>query len=78
MRAYNLSWDYRIVKEGMTYGIKEVYYDGPRIKNWSQNFIYAFGDSLDELRCDLGNMMYAFNKPILIEKGSSLEEVTNS
>lgn len=75
-----MSWNYRVILKrhlptaGCIEGedelaIHEVYYeDRPRddeIKAWSQDPIAAHGETLEELRDDLGRMLDALDKPIL-------------
>lgn len=70
-----MSWNYRvIVAPDGQHGIHEVYYedDGKTIKFWSENPIAPGGESVKELRSDIGAMLHSFSKPILKEVDGKL------
>lgn len=67
-------WNYRVVKKHFEppyekefrYGIHEVYYDDEgRISMLSVESMDPHGESLEEIKTDLENMMKAFDKPEL-------------
>jgi hypothetical protein len=80
-----MSWNYRIVKSTFrteagvteTYRIHEVYYrtDGS-IESWSVEPIAPYGEDVAELKTDIIYMLAAFDKPVLVERGSTLVEVS--
>lgn len=70
-----MSWNYRVIvgADGQ-YGIHEVYYaeDGKTISSWTESPIAPGGESVKELRSDLGAMLHSFSKPILKEVNGKL------
>ena len=74
-----MSWNYRVIRRpdgghGFTYQIHEVFYkkDGtPDV--WSADPVAALGETGEELREDIGYMLRAFSKPVLIERKSNGE-----
>ena len=77
-----MTWNYRIIKRTVEippdyiedhYAIYEVYYNSEgNIIAWTENPMYPYGLSADELYKDLQSMSEAYNKPILDYK--QLEE----
>ena len=49
-------------------GIIEVYYEGKKIKGYTDSFMYPFGESAEEAKEDLLLMSKAFEKPVLTIK----------
>lgn len=82
-------WNYRIIKcikeakigktdyTDVVYRIHEVHYDEQdKIKGWTQDPIHPLGETVDELKSNLEQMMEAFKKPILIKENGKLIEIT--
>jgi hypothetical protein len=58
-----MTWNYRAIKEtceGETvYQVHECYYDDKgELEGWSENPIYPQGETLEELRADLSEMLH--------------------
>ena len=73
-----MAWNYRIIKNTQfsTYAIHEVYYkeDGS-IEGSTESPVYVLGETIDELRADIGYMQDAFTKPVLVYRGRKLVEL---
>ena len=71
-------WNFRVVREQVRedeqYTIREVYYDGEVIVGWS-HAISPSGESVADLRTEMGLWMEAFKKPVLEVKAGQLREV---
>lgn len=72
-----MTWNHRIVektftqfgKEEKCYEIHEAYYNrAGELCGLTENPTTPFGESLDDLRLGMEQMMTAFNLPVLIEK----------
>lgn len=65
-----MSWNYRVtrrtVQDEVAYEIREVYYsvDG-KIKMWSTHAMAPFGETKDELKQNLEQMMSCLTEPVL-------------
>lgn len=71
-----MSWNYRVINKNGIYGIKEVYYeDNNEIKAWSQDFMYPYGENIEELKRDFELFQRALSKPIMIEENDKLTEM---
>lgn len=69
-----MTWNYRVVRNGIEFGIYEVYYDGDGNIMFSSEFPeVAYGETLDELLSDYARMAEAFNKPVI--DFNTLEEI---
>lgn len=69
-----MTWNYRVVKNGIEFGIYEVYYDGDaQIMFLSEFPEVAYGETLDELLSDYARMAEAFKKPVI--DYDTLEEI---
>ena len=69
----NTYWNYRVVKNGEIYGIREVYYEDGEPFAYTTNNIEPMGESLDELAEDLKGMLKALTLEIL-EDGKIIKE----
>ncbi|MBM4141458.1 MAG: hypothetical protein FJ242_08270 [Nitrospira sp.] len=59
-------WDYRVIVHEKMFYIHEVYYnDKGDITAISENPMYPCGESLDELKGDMGYFLRAFDRPVL-------------
>ena len=67
-------WDYRVILEGDVLSIRDVFYAGDKIISWGIDPLWPKGDTLEDLRADLGAMLSAFNKPVLKVINGALEE----
>ena len=68
-------WEYRVVKEGQIYTIREVFYDTKgKPALWSDPEAPQ-GVSAEELKKDIKWMLEAFKSPILKEVNNHLEEI---
>lgn len=74
-----MSWNYRVFKESFTskdgetedeYTLREVYYeeDGITPKSYTSDPMEPYGNTLEELKADLGYMALALDKPILTKE----------
>ena len=62
-----MTWNYRILKKGNTYGIHEVYYDAegrPELCSMNAPTLEGF-ESLEDLVGDFALLKKAFDKPVL-------------
>ncbi len=58
--------EYRVMRDSAgALGIFDFYYGGTAGEGWSDSPISPYGETLDDLRVDLQNMMMALNKPVL-------------
>jgi len=81
----NNGWNYRIIKmlekkigdlpQTYFYGIYEVYYTDDVPTSYSENPVYAGGESWKELEEDYRMMYEAFSKPTLIIENGKLVEI---
>ena len=64
-----MSWNYRVMKQVFDgddfLQIHEVYYDKKNKKSWTVNGVTVAGESIEELRDILNNMLEALDKEIL-------------
>lgn len=64
-------WNYRLMKHEndkgeIFYGVHEVYYDETGdIEGWSEESVIPMGDSKDELKKTLENLMVSLEKEVL-------------
>jgi hypothetical protein len=75
-------WNYRVIKRQeiaggeACYQVHEVYYDRDgKIEIWISDPIESSGESLEELREDLGHFSVALQKPILVEAQSDGHDI---
>ena len=65
----DMSWNYRVMKQVFDgddfLQIHEVYYDKKNKKSWTVNGVTVAGESIEELRDILNNMLEALDKEIL-------------
>lgn len=64
----HIPWSYRVSKQTMRnsdeiFAIREFY--GANCKSWSQNEIAPSGDSVEDLRWVLTNMLESLDKPVI-------------
>jgi len=58
--------EYRVMRDGAgSLGIFDFYSGGAAGEGWSDSPISPYGETLDDLRADLHNMILALNKPVL-------------
>ena len=65
-------WNYRVMRrqykndDDPVYTIHEVYYnDNGDVEGHTQDAVYAYGNTAEELKADLELMLLAFDKPVL-------------
>ena len=65
----DMSWNYRVMKQVFDgddfLQIHEVYYGKKNKKSWTVNGVTVAGESIEELRDILNNMLEALDKEIL-------------
>lgn len=75
-----MSWNYRIIKRTYEdddyYELHEVYYEEGNKFSWTVDAICPYGETVEELRSNIDMMLVAFSKPVMVEMGDTLEEVT--
>ncbi len=75
-------WNYRVIRkshpgtDAVSYQIHEVYYkeDGS-INGWTEDPVEPHGETVEELREDIGHFRHAFRRPVLEEKEVDQKEV---
>lgn len=80
-----MKWNYRLFKlksgDFHYYSVREVYYrKDESIQSWAQLPVYAYGESLDEIKKDFDRMRQAGELPVLIydeASGTVFEENAN-
>lgn len=69
-----MTWNYRVVRNGIEFAIHEVYYDvDGNIMFRSEFPEVVYGETLDELLSDYARMAEAFKKPVI--DYDTLEEI---
>lgn len=73
-------WNYRVIYNGCSYQIYEVYYDNnDKPTSWLESPGSPYGESLDELKEDFLLMAKAFERPaLLLVKNNDEEELIES
>ena len=72
-----MSWNYRIIKHGSWYGIRDVYYDeNGKPDSWGVGPPDVAASNLDSLKSELELILRAFDKPVLVIQGNELVEET--
>lgn len=62
-----MNWNYRIIFQGGSYNIHEVYYDNDgKIEGWTENAVGISGETIKELKSDFKYYSSALKKPVLV------------
>ena len=64
-----MTWNYRVVQDGNSYAIYEVYYDSEgNIEGRTESPTFAEGSTLNELQHDFDFMSQALRAPVITSK----------
>lgn len=70
-----MTWNYRIIKEGDDYSVREVFYSKGKAHSCTAEACPLYGIDMEDLVYNLWQQQKAFNKPILELKGNKLREL---
>jgi len=65
-----MHWNHRVIFNGSTYAIHEVYYEDGKIEAWTEEPIRLIGESIEDLRVDLTRMLACLNKEVIDDRPS--------
>ena len=71
--SVGMSWNHRVIRRtsetgSVSYQIHEVYYDEQdRVEAWTESPVAPMGETLHELRDELGQFLRALDSPVLVE-----------
>lgn len=66
-----MTWNYRIIKEGDSYSVCEVFYKGKKPRSWTEPITIA-GESTDEILEQLEMIIKDINSKVLVVENNKL------